>query len=144
MFFTPDGLATKIFIRRKDASEEHIKKVFESEVNAYNIDRKHEELQKLIPYFYGQVNCSKITDHNGTDISKQFHLNYAYQMEKVEGNFVKIGGCKTEQAKRTINLFQSAGIFHTSDISVVADNDDNIVCIIDFALEEFELEHSHL
>ncbi len=139
VFLTSDGLATKVFKRRPDASEQHVKDVFKSEVEAYNIASKIKELRILIPHFYGQITCSRITNEKGLDISGEFYLNYAYQTKRVFGSFRKFGDIPREKTQSVQDLFRLAGINYVLDSCVLLGDNDEITCIIDFATKEYVL-----
>jgi hypothetical protein len=139
--FSPDGKATKIFYKRTEACEQHVKDVFKSEVCAYTKISKIEDLKNLVPYFYGPVIVDEIVDTLGVDISHQFHLDYAYQMNQIPGQFVKIGTLTDSTIRQNIiDRFKSFGINHVCDASVIVTN-GMVTCVIDFALKEFVLEH---
>lgn len=140
VFFSSDGIATKVFRRRLDAPESHVNSVFQSEVDAYLIASKNIDLCELIPNFFDTTNVCKIVDQNGSDISNKFYLHYAYMMEHVKGDFVKLG-YHSENIRRSISeRFCSAGILHTSDASITF-KDGVVSKVIDFATKEFILEH---
>lgn len=143
VFFSSDDRATKVFLRRHDAPEEHMESVFQSEVSAYKLVSDCENLRNLIPIFYGCVSVQKITNATGADISNRFYLHRAYQMQRVNGDFVKLGTLAFEVQKPLMESFRSLGVHHTRDASVIVEN--NIVSsIIDFATQEFVLEHQPL
>lgn len=143
VFFSSDGRATKIFRLRSDAPEGHVESVFQSEVCAYKLASAHTDLCNLIPTFFGCVSVQKVTDATGVDISNRFYLHRAYQMQRIEGEFVKLGTLKSDVQQPIIDNFRSAGIVHTCDASVII-KEDVVSSIIDFATREFELEHQPL
>lgn len=143
VFFGPDGKATKVFRQRHDAPREHVEQVFLSELEAYEVAQSHPELQTLIPKFFGSTTVPCVIDAQGKDISSEFYLDLAYQMETIEGEFVKTGGLSTEITETTYQLFHSAGIRHICDASAVLQG-NNIKKIIDFAMKEYVLEHQSL
>lgn len=140
VFFNPEGRATKIFRRRHDVPCEHVKKIFNSEVRAYQIAQCNPKLRSLTPAFFGPVQVQHVVDANGNDISADFYLDLAYQMEKIAGDFVKIGSLSSENSIAIKQAFLSAGIEYTCDASVVI-QDGNIVKVVDFAIGEYELEY---
>jgi hypothetical protein len=139
VFFSADGRATKVFKRRNDDTQSHTRNVFESEVAAYKIAVENNDLVKLVPKFYGCVSVTQILDSTGQDISNEYELDYAYQMERVNGDFQKHGCYSTPVGE----LFYSVGIKHLSDTSLIYDDHENIICVIDFALKEHILEHKN-
>ncbi len=136
VFFDGHGYAIKVFKRRVDVPEEHVFKVFQSEVDAYNIAKDSLELKRFIPEFFGEIECKKVIDEADKDISNQFHLSLAYKMRKVDGKFVK-GGINDEGLNEA---FRRAGIHHTKDASVLIDG-NSIKCVVDIATKEHELWH---
>lgn len=134
VFFDEEGYAIKVFKQRTEAPEEHLQKVFQSEVDAYTIASQHQELRRFVPKFFGKLECEKIFDINGCDISHQFYLKLVYKMEKVDGTFRKCG----LQDEYLISVFNSAGIRHTKDASVLF-HDDAVKCVVDIATQEYEL-----
>lgn len=142
VFYYPNKRATKVF-KRRDNDEQHVKAVFESEVEAYKLASLNPDLSRLIPEFFGKVCVEKIIDAAGCDISHEFYLNYAYQMERIEGKFVKLSGLDKFIWSPVTSMFQSSRIFHTSDASVVVEK-GSITSVIDFATREFIREHPTL
>ena len=136
VFFDEQGYAIKVFKRRPDAPEEHLKAVFQSEVEAYRIANESNELRALVPEFFGVITCEQVLDEAGNDISGVFHMALAYKMRKIEGVFRKCG----LQDEKLKGAFSEAGIRHTKDASVLFE-DGAIRCIVDIAVQEHELWH---
>lgn len=135
VFFSSDGRATKVFKRRINDPKTHTQSVFESEVEAYELASTNNELRKYIPQFYGRASILGIVNYLGTDISNEFELDCAYQMQKVSGDFIK---CRVSDASQEIaQLFISSGIKHISDTSLVLDEGNNIRYVIDFAAQKY-------
>lgn len=137
VFFTSDGRATKVFKHRNDAPQSHTADVYESEVKAYELATSNTETAKFVPEFFGRVLVAKIVDATGQDISSEYELSLAYQMQKIDGHFIKQSCSSTEIGE----LFSKVGIFHLTDTSVILDDMRNISCVIDFAVQEHILEH---
>lgn len=137
VFFTSDDRATKVFKRRNDAPPSHTNDVYESEVKAYELATSNTEIIKFIPQFYGHVLVTKIVNDTDQDISNEYELSLAYQMQKIDGDFIKKSCLSTEIGK----LFLKIGISHLSDTSVILDSTGNICWVIDFAVQEHILEH---
>lgn len=135
VFFDEHGYAIKVFKRRADASDEHVNAVFQSEVKAYQVATQSETLRTVVPEFFGAITCSQVLDANGVDISKSFHLAFAYKMRRVEGHFRKCGLLDDDLKI----AFNEAGIWHTRDASVLFDEDGMVKCIVDIAMQEHEL-----
>lgn len=140
VFFTSDGRATKVFKHQNLHDPMHVTNVYKSEVKAYEIASASNEIAEFIPQFYGSVTIRKIFDAIGNDISSQYELNLAYQMKKIEGDFIK-HDCTFEEIGK---LYRQHGIYYLSDTSVVLGEEGEICCVIDFAVEEFVLEHPTL
>lgn len=138
VFYTDDGKAIKVFLRRSDVSHGHVNAVFNSEVDAYQRIKGSVELTSLTPKFYGSIEVSNIKDAKGNDISSEYYLDLAYGMDKVEGDFVKIGTLSSGAAKSVYDLFKNYGVNHVCDASVVVAN-GVITSVIDFAVSEHEL-----
>lgn len=139
IFFHSGDKAVKVF--RKDISKpiEHIRNVFFSEVGAYEIAQNISELNGIVPKFYGVVSVDRIENAAGDDISDQFHLNLAYEMEKLDGPFIKAGHAGLDSVKVVTKVLHANRIMHTSDMDVLI-IDGEIKKIIDFAIQEYELE----
>ena len=136
VFFDESGFAIKVFKRKIDVPEEHVQATFKSEVAAYEIASKTIELRPYVPEFFGVVNCTKIFDATGNEISNEFYLSLSYKMKKIDGIFEKCG----LQDDRLRAAFNSAGIFHTKDASVLFE-DGAVKFVVDIAIEEHELWH---
>jgi len=134
--FFSDGFAIKVFKNRTDAPREHVDQVFSSEVRAYEVATSDELLKTYVPQFFGKTCCGSIQDASGLDISNEFHLDLSYTMKFVDGVFEKIG----LNDPQLVQQFRLAGIRHTKDCSVVKEN-GAVKCIVDFAMEEYELWH---
>lgn len=138
-----DGRATKVFKRRPNIPDEHTQAVYSSEIEAYKIASENASLQSLIPRFFGPISISQIVDSFGADITGQFFVDLAYQMSRVNGIFVKLATLPSEQRRAIDQLFNSFGILYTSDASVIVES-SQVVCVIDFAVNEHELFHQPL
>lgn len=136
VFFDEHGYAIKVFRKRKDATREHVQNVFESEVEAYQIATTNNELKAFVPEFFGIVSYDGVLDEIGDNISDEFYLDLSYKMGKVEGLFEKTGLRDNNLQK----AFHDAGIHHTKDASVLYQGGE-VKCILDFAVQEFELYH---
>lgn len=134
VFFDLLGFATKIMKRHNDYSDNHVKEVFEAEVEAYKLATRHPDLRLKVPEFFGLVKCKQVLDADGKDISDLFYLSLAFKMRKINGKFVK---CRLEGPLKS--LFQNAGIKHTDDTSILKENGD-VRFVIDFATISHELE----
>jgi len=124
--------ATKVF--KNNFKKEHIKNVFNSEVKAYEIAVKNEELSCLVPAFYGKL---KVTQLNGSN--ENFIPEYAYEMEYIKGRFVKLALINSEERVRITKLFSKYGINYMVDASVLLNDLNKVIKIIDFSKTEHEL-----
>lgn len=140
IFFTTGCRAIKVF-KRNGHPRDHAVQVFKSEVDAYEIAKNVPELKHLIPEFFGVSSIDRIEDESGKDISDEFHLDLAYEMEKIDGQFVKANLGKYAELGEIERLFHLNGIRHTSDIDVLQEK-GAIKRIIDFATEKYWLEHT--
>jgi hypothetical protein len=78
--------AIKVFKRRPEASYEHVRAVFQSEIEAYKHALCIDDLRDLVRHFIGATTCRAITDAVGTDISKHFYLDCACEMACIQGD----------------------------------------------------------
>lgn len=139
--FFKDGKAVKVFKRRLGDPQQHVTDVFNSEVAAYARAAETVSLKELVSHFEGRVTVKKIVDAKGNDISNDFDLRCAYAMRQLPGIAKKIGTIPSDIADPIRQCFQAAGINHTQDCSVFFGADGKVSNVIDFALQEFELEH---
>jgi hypothetical protein len=138
VFFVEDR-AIKVFKRRPEASDEHVRAVFESEIEAYKHALCTDDLRELVRHFIGATTCCAITDVDATDISKQFYLDCAYEMAWVQGDFKKFGTLSSEITEDLGRRFHAAGILHLIDSSIVVDVEGRPRHVVDFAMREHEL-----
>lgn len=110
--------------------------VFQSEVDAYEIAMKNEELSKLVPHFYGPVLIGRLEGAR-----EEVAHDKAYSMEFIEGDFRKIGTVNSSEKMRIVKLFRKHGINHVIDSSVIMNEENQIIKVVDFATKEFELLH---
>lgn len=144
MFFLPGGRAIKLFKRQIPPDDEHVRAVFESEIGAYKIAASIQELSTVVPKYFGCVNVSDVLDEQNISVREQFLLGFAYEIDYVCGDFVKLGTLQTSTRLELINRFRRHGIGHITDASVVLTADGGVVSIIDFAIEEHEQFHPAL
>lgn len=135
--------AIKVFKRREPYREQKIKETFESEVLAYNIAIKNDDLKKYIPNFYGKCEeIEKIHSEDGEDISNQYYLNCAYTMEYIDDKFMKNNCYLVDQKNKEeiFKLFKDSEIMYLIDSSVSINHGGQIVCVIDFAINDNSYE----
>lgn len=115
--FFSNGVATKIFKRSHELSEDFIRRVFQSEVNAYQMLQEHPELLKITPIFYGPVRFESILDNDqGFPPATFLMADCAYQMEYIPVHFDKLGHhplCAEITAS-----FAKSGIKYLTDASI--------------------------
>ena len=140
--FFRNGVATKIFRKNNGIPEKHVKKVFLSEVEAYNLASSSQDLVKIVPKFFGTVQFEEIINKYDLYIDpSNFLLNCAYQMEHIKARFYKLGNydIRDEVSKR----FANAGIHYLTDasIAILKPHDKNSINfrVIDFAVQEHRL-----
>ena len=122
-------------------SKDQCCKVFEAEVEAYEIAAASNELKDLVPIFYGQKKIEEILDSEGTNIINEFYGSLAFEVEFISGNFIKIGKIQPDEKRRISKLFSKEGIMHTNDASVLL-KDNKVIKVIDFSKEEHQLSWS--
>lgn len=132
------GRALKVFRRKHEASEDHCRSVFNSEIEAYGLASSSPEVRALVPGFYGVRSGLIVLDQDGNDVSAEFIPDLAYEMEFVAGYFQKMGTVANPEADRVRQLFRNAGICYLTDASVMLTN-GKITKVIDFAVREFEI-----
>ncbi len=62
-------------------------------------------------------------------------------MVRMTGESIKIGDLDSKFAQHIQSLFRDAGVRHMSDCSVFLDQAGALANVIDFAMQEYELEH---
>jgi hypothetical protein len=136
VFFHSGDKAVKLF-KKTNLSRDHIQLVYKSEVGAYEIAQGIATIVPIIPIFYGEVIVGRVLDESGIDISAQFHLDVAYEMEKIEGRSHKAGHSDNASLVEIKQILHSHGINHTTDMDVWIEK-DVIQKIVDFAIQEYE------
>jgi len=139
-----DDSAMKVFKRRGDVPPNDAGDVFNSEVDAYQHSATRSEICQYTKHFIGVKAVCRIEDERGRDISQEYHLEFAYEMVRLTGEPIKIGELDSEFAQHIQRLFRDAGVRHMSDCSVFLDQAGELVNVIDFAMQEYELEHEPL
>jgi hypothetical protein len=142
--FFVDSTAIKVFKRRGDVTPNHVGDVFCSEVDAYQHSATRSEICQYTKHFIGVKAICKIEDESGRDISHEYHPEFAYEMVRITGESTKIGELDSEFAQNIQSLFRDAGVRHMSDCSVFLDQAGELANLIDFAMQEYELEHESL
>lgn len=139
--FFVDDTAMKVFKRRGDVPPNHVGDVFNSEVEAYQHSAARSEICQYTKHFIGVKAVCRIEDESRRDISHEYHPEFAYEMVRLPGEAIKVGELDSEFAQHIQRLFRDAGVRHMSDCSVYLDQAGELVNVIDFAMQGYELEH---
>lgn len=142
--FFVDGAAVKVFKRRENVARDHVRNVFKSEVTAYCHSATIADISQFTKNFIGVTEACRIEDRDGLDISQKYYLNYAYKMKRLNKEPQKIGDLDQEFSQYIQGLFQQAGIWYMRDCSVFLNRDGQLANVIDFAIQEYILEHDLL
>lgn len=137
-FVNEKTMAVKVFSINHNT--EQAQKVFNAEVDAYEIATKHNDASSFLPRYYGIQKINKIVI-DGYDVTSEFHLDLAYAMSFEKGHFKKIRDYDVSPFSRdnVMSYLHSIGVMHVSDASVTIDNNGNILKIIDFAIREYSM-----
>lgn len=141
IIFAEKAARSIIKVYKKELEEDHVRSVFKSEIDAYNLAAFSEKISALIPGNFQLIPPIQVTDERGRDITDEFFPDLAFQTDFVKGDFCKIGVVNSAEALRVRQLFWEAGIHHTTDMSVTIGAKDTILKAIDFATAEHELMH---
>jgi hypothetical protein len=114
---------------------EHCQEVFKSEMRAYEIALKADDLKVLVPSFFGQSPGSAVVDKDGNDATSEFYPDLAYELEYIPQQFEKIGVIPQPEMERIQKMFRDRGINHVIDMSVQVES-GRVLKAIDFAIEE--------
>ena len=142
--FFVDKIAIKVFKRRNDATPNQVRNVFNSEVKAYQHSVTRSEICQYTNHFIRTRTVCKIVDESGCDISHKYYLELAYEMSKLTGNPKFIGDLDSNLSQCIKSLFRDAGVMHMNDCSVFLDHAGELANVIDFAMQEYVLEHEPL
>lgn len=130
-------LVRKIYRNRNDANYDHCAAVFNSEILAYEIACRDENIQFLVPGHYRRLDTQAVIDKYKTT-TNLVHPDLGFEMEYIEGNFCKIAMAPEPEGASVKSLFYKAGIRHLSDMSFIM-RGCKIDKVIAFAVEEIEL-----
>ena len=142
--FFVDEIAIKVFKRRDDASPDQVRSVFDSQVEAYLHSATISEICQYTKHFIGTRAVCKIEDESGCDISHGYYLGLAYVMSMLTGNPIDIGKLELNLKECIKSLFQDDGVMHMSNCSVFLDHAGELPNVIDFAMQEYVLDHEPL
>jgi hypothetical protein len=150
--FHKDGHAIKVFKRPPEPTEHDLhqydiqvettrrKKVFLSEVSAYQVALEIDGMRRYVHHFRGKCVISRVLDFNNNDISDDFLLDCAYAMTYLPVNWINFSTNMwnfNAGVTELRNLFIHNGIRHMDDFSLYLDECGNVAGVIDFAIEEF-------
>ena len=134
---TESGRATKLFFSLPDPVRS--RKIFESQVAAFELVQGHPRLVHLTPAYYGRSSVASVVDEGGNDVSANYLSDCAYEMQLLPGPFYKIGDCVGSKNRSEIEAaFRAVGVRFMNDADVMLDRAGEIIKVIDFATEEFE------
>lgn len=125
----------KIF--KKNHTYEHANNVFRSEVEAYELASKNTDALRITPTFFGKVEIEEVFDEKGVNVTNNYHQKFAYKMSYENGSFVKINTIPDEEKKLIEDILHPLGIEYLMDSSVLLDDQERAICVIDFARKEF-------
>ena len=131
------GRIRKVAYRKQGADDAHCREVFDAEIKALKTAENSEILRTFVAAPIHAISGVSVVDRTGRNISDQFYEDLAFEAAFIPGQFVKIGTIGEPERSRVINLFNSAGIAHVCDASVIFEG--QIKKVIDFALKEIEL-----
>lgn len=120
---------------------EYRKKVFRSELDAYNLVQHSEFLKQYTPIFYGQINFDSVLNNN-TDVTHYYLDNCCFELEYIKSEFYKWKHIQYDFSQ-IFQEFNRTGIQYYEDSSASIRYES--ICIIDFAtinpqFFEFELK----
>ena len=150
--FLNDGCAIKVFKRPPAPTEQELdpvdindetnrrQKKFNSEVKAYQKAREIDELLHYVTHFRGMCVISGVFDKDNKDVSDHYLLDCAYAMDYLQVEWIKYARDSVESSHMVKSTFEQHGINAMKDFSFYLDGNENVVGIIDFAIEEYPFE----
>lgn len=131
-------LICKLYRRRANVTEDHCKEAFQTEIDAYAIASKADELIPLVPTYFGPRLGQIVTDSGSNDVTSEFYPNLAFEAEFVSCSFQDFINASSEEQEKIRDLFGRYRIFSLNDSSICL-KDGKIVKVIDFATKPQEL-----
>lgn len=121
----------KVFYDNGNANDqERRKRVAQWEMDAYKLANSDPELRKLVPAFYGQVDAEQFRvvykGHVACSITPL--AGCAFEMERLTPLPVKSGPLP----EPLVRLFQAAGIHYTTDVSILKNDKNEVIRVVDF------------
>lgn len=141
---------SEIFFETRPWENEIRKIVFADEVQAYELANSCQDLRSLVPRFFGKRCFSSIKSESGEDVSHLYLLDCCYEIELIDGQFIKLGklasyGVPQLEIDRITALFNGAGIKYTDDADATTSCDlQRIEKVIDFATRNTYYEEENL
>jgi hypothetical protein len=146
--FLNDGCAIKVFKKPPAPTEQDLdpvdndetdrrRKKFKSEVEAYQKAQKIDELLHYTSHFIGERVIARVFDIDNNDVTDHYFLDCAYAMDYLKVKWIKYAPNSVKSAHVVKNTFKQHGINAMNDFSFYLDGNDNVVRIIDFAIEEY-------
>jgi len=130
----------------EDKTNEYRKKVFKTEIKAYDLVQKSSLLKAYTPKYYGVITADKVFDKDN-DVTYQYLTNCCYKMEFIDGCENKLYGLSEminllEPVEKKLKFklvdiiieFQRYKINYINDASVI--HNDKEFKIIDFGTED--------
>ena len=128
----------------EDKTNDYHRKVYKTEIEAYELVEKSSLLKAHTPKFYGTYKIDKVMD-DGQNVTHQYLTDCCYQMEFICGEENKVNSilCNRDllkklednigfKLKHILDEFQQVGIKYTTDSSAVFN--DTEFKIIDFGI----------
>lgn len=133
--------ARKIFRRAAPGGREHSQLTFAAEVAAYELAMGSPDARLIVPQLFGQQHVLGVRDRDQTDVSQEFYLDLAFDMEFIDMRFEKLSQFGERERFRVSSILAQVGIMYAADASA-SGTTDCISKVIDFSTHEIELWHS--
>ncbi|QPC45048.1 hypothetical protein HW532_21525 [Kaustia mangrovi] len=126
----------KVFRAQDD--KEHVCKVFVSETKAYERALACSSLRQFVPGNFRICEPRAVVTKYGAEVSDKVFQELVFEIDFIDGYFVKIGSICKEKATKLHELFHAEGIKYTIDMSVTLADGGRAEKVIDFGIEEIE------
>ena len=134
------GRVRRVFRKLPDVSRDHCAAVFGAEREAYRIVQNSPNLRAVTPAYFGAPTLMKIVALDGTDVSNDYWLDLAMELELISASFVKLGSAPSLLPPEIRDAFLAIGVGHLSDASIAFVPHGGFR-VIDFATHEEEQWH---
>lgn len=136
------SFAIKVFkVNHEDNTEKrktYIHEIFNNECEAYELASNCSDSKDYIPCFYGKSPINgDIKDQDGNIVNNEYYIEYAYCMEFIDGNFIKLADGNYANKDEICGIFSNLGIKNIIDSSVVI-TDGRISKLVDFSMQDIE------